>query len=245
MTWFHFLFKPVFSGNSASETHKTFILEPILTPSGIVDALDDGIDFDGDGQESSVEHTELELDNDLDDTIEDPSENTVNDGDPLPEIPDEDIEEIPFIYASEEDPDGESGQESLEATRTEEYPTISSDSEIEGEGEITDEVEDLALVSDSDSQVDGAIAQKSVASGTAEELRALSSDSETEVDGEAPAQLSALAIPEDIVAQPKFDSGYFVVGETGEIEIDYLFDGGKYKGELGIFSLGGMDEYDP
>ena len=38
-----------------------------------------------------------------------------------------------------------------------------------------------------------------------------------------------------------FESGMFIVGDTGEVTIDYLFDGGGYKGELAIFSLDGMD----
>ncbi|VXD24083.1 putative Subtilisin [Planktothrix serta PCC 8927] len=43
----------------------------------------------------------------------------------------------------------------------------------------------------------------------------------------------------------QFDSGVFTVGETGEVTIDYLFDGGKYKGELAIFSLEGMEQFEP
>jgi surface antigen/pimeloyl-ACP methyl ester carboxylesterase len=39
-------------------------------------------------------------------------------------------------------------------------------------------------------------------------------------------------------------SGYFVVGNSGQVGIDYLFDGGNYKGELGIFSLEGLDQLD-
>jgi hypothetical protein len=31
------------------------------------------------------------------------------------------------------------------------------------------------------------------------------------------------------------------VGESGEVTIDYLFDGGEYQGELAIFSLEGME----
>ncbi|MGK7926544.1 MAG: SBBP repeat-containing protein, partial [Spirulina sp.] len=41
------------------------------------------------------------------------------------------------------------------------------------------------------------------------------------------------------------DTGVFTVGETGRVEIDYLFDGGKYKFELAIFNLEGMDEFEP
>ncbi|MEH2229142.1 MAG: S8 family serine peptidase [Nostoc sp.] len=35
------------------------------------------------------------------------------------------------------------------------------------------------------------------------------------------------------------------MGETGEVEIDFLFDGGGYKGELAIFSLDGIDGFEP
>ena len=39
------------------------------------------------------------------------------------------------------------------------------------------------------------------------------------------------------------DDGYLTVGNTGEITIDFLFDGGWYsQGELGIFSLDGIDD---
>lgn len=35
-------------------------------------------------------------------------------------------------------------------------------------------------------------------------------------------------------------SGAFVVGAQGEVEIDFLFDGGQYAGELAVFNLAGM-----
>lgn len=42
-----------------------------------------------------------------------------------------------------------------------------------------------------------------------------------------------------------FESGVFKVGESGEVGFDFLFDGGGYnKGELVVFSLEGMDEYE-
>ncbi|MFB2970221.1 S8 family serine peptidase [Aerosakkonema sp. BLCC-F183] len=44
---------------------------------------------------------------------------------------------------------------------------------------------------------------------------------------------------------PTFTSGVFTVGETGEIGIDFLFDGGGYKGELAIFSLKDMENFTP
>ena len=40
------------------------------------------------------------------------------------------------------------------------------------------------------------------------------------------------------------NDGYFIVSDSGEVEIDLLFDGGWYKGEVGMFSLEGMDQYE-
>lgn len=42
-----------------------------------------------------------------------------------------------------------------------------------------------------------------------------------------------------------FDSGTFVVGDDGQVSVDYVFDGGYYEGELAIFSLTGMEAFDP
>jgi Domain of unknown function (DUF4114)/Bacterial pre-peptidase C-terminal domain len=40
------------------------------------------------------------------------------------------------------------------------------------------------------------------------------------------------------------NAGVFTVGETGKVSFDYLFDGGGYQGELGIFNLEGMSQYE-
>lgn len=39
-----------------------------------------------------------------------------------------------------------------------------------------------------------------------------------------------------------FVSGVFTVGKTGQVSVDYLFDGGGYEGELAIFSLSGLND---
>jgi murein DD-endopeptidase MepM/ murein hydrolase activator NlpD len=44
---------------------------------------------------------------------------------------------------------------------------------------------------------------------------------------------------------PSFISGYFTVGSTGQVGIDYLFDGGGYEGEVAIFSLEGIEQFGP
>lgn len=42
-----------------------------------------------------------------------------------------------------------------------------------------------------------------------------------------------------------YETGTFLVNSDGEIDIDFLYDGGWFKGELGIFSLDGMEEIEP
>ena len=42
-----------------------------------------------------------------------------------------------------------------------------------------------------------------------------------------------------------FESGVFTVGSSGDVGIDFLFDGGAYQGELAVFSLEGMEQLEP
>lgn len=50
--------------------------------------------------------------------------------------------------------------------------------------------------------------------------------------------------PVALSSQLPFTSGVFTVGSTGQVGIDYLFDGGGYPGELAIFSLQGLESLD-
>ena len=38
-----------------------------------------------------------------------------------------------------------------------------------------------------------------------------------------------------------FDNGVFVAGNSGQITVDFLYDGGDCHGEVGIFRLAGME----
>ena len=42
-----------------------------------------------------------------------------------------------------------------------------------------------------------------------------------------------------------YNEGVFEVGETGKVNFDFLYDGGWYQGEMAVFSLEGMDIYQP
>jgi hypothetical protein len=45
----------------------------------------------------------------------------------------------------------------------------------------------------------------------------------------------------DYASRSTFDSGVFRVDASGQVGVDYLFDGGWYQGEMAIFSLKGME----
>lgn len=45
--------------------------------------------------------------------------------------------------------------------------------------------------------------------------------------------------------RPRFESGTFIVDGTGQVQLNYLYDGGSYQGQLAVFSLKGMENYQP
>ncbi|MGE5655863.1 MAG: S8 family serine peptidase [Actinomycetota bacterium] len=53
--------------------------------------------------------------------------------------------------------------------------------------------------------------------------------------------------PESPPPLPQLDlkPGTFRVGETGEVSVNFLFDGGAFQGELAFFSLEGMEKFKP
>jgi hypothetical protein len=42
-----------------------------------------------------------------------------------------------------------------------------------------------------------------------------------------------------------YDFGTLLVGSSGEVDVDFLFDGGWFRGELAVFSLKGMESFTP
>ncbi len=94
---------------------------------------------------------------------------------------------------------------------------------------------------------------------TANGLNPLVNDASTDSDGDGYSNLDEYTegtnpndpddYPEiscsDPATCPGFRAGTFKVGKTGIVKVDYLYDGGMYEGELGIFSLAGMDSLEP
>ncbi len=62
---------------------------------------------------------------------------------------------------------------------------------------------------------------------------------------ETPKELSQTVPKSELVANNPFTSGKFIVDSTGQVGIDFLFDGGLYKGQLAIVSLQGIEKFVP
>jgi len=62
------------------------------------------------------------------------------------------------------------------------------------------------------------------------------------IDGDTPYQVRISPDgSRDPITEWGITEGFFVVEESGEVSVDYLLDGGKYQGDLAIFSLKGME----
>jgi|AGSF01.1.fsa_nt_gi hypothetical protein len=85
--------------------------------------------------------------------------------------------------------------------------------------------------------------EKSPASST--ENNKQSTDNTEVVAVETQKELSPTVPKSEPVADNSFTSGKFVVDSTGQVGIDFLFDGGLYKGQLAIISLKGMEKFSP
>ena len=81
----------------------------------------------------------------------------------------------------------------------------------------------------------------------------IATDNSIEADADADSTNETTTIPSDnnstidlnLPQNPSFNFGKFVVDATGIVGIDYLFDGGWFEGQLGIFSLTGMEQLIP
>ncbi|MEP0873680.1 DUF4114 domain-containing protein [Trichocoleus desertorum AS-A10] len=252
---------------------QTFILEPILTPSGLVDGGDETPDLaaldvdvaysiesgivDINLDAGSTAPSDAELVTDADGFQEPLSGETSSapnmdvDGEPdegIEDFPDfdmgdEKIEPIAFIYQVDFEPTESpvASEESVESFNlSSNSPLDSTEFDIEAnvETELSLDADDAAQ-----SDIDAEVSEQNIdpttvtnAEQTAEELPEGEASTDVEIE---------LTVAEEATPRVKFDSGVFTVGETGEVGIDFLFDGGSYKGELAVFSLDGMEQFEP
>ncbi|MBP0030912.1 S8 family serine peptidase [Roseofilum sp. Guam] len=279
--WFD---KPSSKTTQPQNSH-TFILEPILTPSGIVDGFDETpnplpledievpeVDAPevSDASEAEVEDTQSDT------TAGDESLAPTTDGEELKTaeadlIPDSEIEEIEFItnFPTAEDVEEanvldteseiDSSQESVVVQALSDVPDADSgdqevvdpeltvdkaDPKIEA-GENTGEsltVADEVVEADADNEA--AIADNLEESAPTDSEEAIADNSDEASDENEESEQLAPVEPVTQEQSPA-PTGIFTVGETGKVEVEYLFDGGKYRGEVAFFSLDGMDDLEP
>ncbi len=183
------------------KSQQTFILEPILTRSGLIEGTDDTADSEVhlDGfYHSPIELLDTDKLGNVDSIDSDTSDVVTADIDP---IITHDTVDTPLLN-----------------DQTEEIPFITSIDQIKDD-HLTDKT--LEIISQTDNAVEELTVQAHEGSGEQLVLREL-------VDP----------------ISPRFKSGVFTVSNTGKVSVDFVFDGGGYKGELAIFSLEGMNEFE-
>ncbi|MDB9510379.1 S8 family serine peptidase [Kamptonema animale CS-326] len=107
----------------------------------------------------------------------------------------------------------------------------------------SNQVSDAKNTADITAQVESKESSEDIAKKQPEWENLTSSDSSIKDDREDGIAPSIAPVkPEEVEA---FKSGVFTVGASGEVGIDFLYDGGWYQGQLAIFSLEGMEKYQP
>ncbi|HEY9828928.1 MAG TPA: S8 family serine peptidase, partial [Stenomitos sp.] len=227
---------------------QTFILEPLITPSGLVDSID---------------HTPHPLDVDLHTTelpdvhlpeidvthIPDATHPVIEAVEihPLTEIGSEphsltNLPQAPEDYSVETNPDvfelsdypvetehslNESSTEHQLDLETPESQAVETHTDVSSTGDYSVLADHTVEVPIADHELDPLPFLHTTSASVGH------SDG-TSVAGTTPAQLDST-----------FTSGVFTVGAKGEVSFDYLFDGGAYEGQVAIFNLNGMEHFVP
>ncbi|MEB3830603.1 DUF4114 domain-containing protein, partial [Phormidium sp. CCY1219] len=232
--------------------------------------------IDGEGEESDIETSDSDGeseavadvpengesgDEEVEDTAaidpESESENSAGDETEIVSNNDTEASENPQAELTEPSSDADSESE----TQSDETGTPEATS--------SDEPETVGTEGDETAADDSDIAENSSKASESEDSEALpeattentsdnsenegTEDSEETTDNDTAASNETDTEDSELVAdaelsnpQPKFDVGTFKVGQTGTVQMDYLYDGGGYgKGEVAFVSMAGMEELDP
>jgi subtilisin family serine protease/surface antigen len=125
-------------------------------------------------------------------------------------------------------PKDEQGVDDTPEDKVEQPETLDSGEDGESEEAVADEE---VVASAEEEKSEETVADEEVAASVENEESEETIADEEEISSTEPLQ------------SYEFTSGVFTVGDTGEVTIDFLFDGGGYRGELGIFSLDGMSDF--
>ncbi|MFG6094985.1 DUF4114 domain-containing protein [Leptothoe sp. ISB3NOV94-8A] len=111
---------------------------------------------------------------------------------------------------------------------------------LSAEGQGAYAMEDVSIVSGSDRDYNDVVFQIMGATAEASPVEDFASNQRSFKDTELGSQIVEYSSRGSF-----YSGGTFTVGEQSTMRIDYLFDGGAYESELGVFSLKGMEEYEP
>ncbi len=203
------------------------------------DSNDNTAETENDGTEDSTEDTENQsTDDSSEDAVDaDESEESTGDANDSADDSSENTVEAENVEESDdrpEEPTGENSQET-EETSTDDgsQDAVDADKSEVSTGDADDSTDDgqVTTLTNDDSTDDSESEEDGEEIVDEEE----NDDSEEEEEDDETTDKFEL---------PNFDSGVFTVGETGEVNIDFLYDGGAYLSELGIFSLSGLEDLD-
>jgi len=182
------------------------------------DSSEDAADTDNtDNTEDSTDDNSEETAGDTDNSTDDGSEETVgtDSGDETEDSTDNSNDDD----ADTDDSSEETAGETDDSTDDSSEETVAGDSD-ETDDTATDNLDDGESDTESEDEGDDIVNEEE------------DDSDEEEEDDEAT----------DKFELPNFESGVWTVGESGKVDIDFLHDGGAYQGDLGIFSLKGLEE---
>ena len=119
--------------------------------------------------------------------------------------------------------------------------------DLDGHGSLF-AYEDLRLDQGSDKDYNDVVFQVTGAKGMSPPVSDMVNPSKDFLTTPVFQQIEAYAVTKentDLTQHASFRSGTFTVGSTGQVSIDYLFDGAGYNSEMAIFSLQGMQNLTP
>jgi len=252
---------------------ETFLLEPILTPSGIVDYADESTTVSLLASEHLAENFANQS-SDSFETTELEQSWQVGEAEPLldgisepladPDVPTSDslaseqLQELSFIELSSEvndnldldTSDATAGDDPEEVS----VLPLSPPREVNANNNLETDSDNLST-NDVNNGPEVEISEATSESNSEEALSSqINSSSELTPSEIIVVDDATIAVdnfpsldPSPDLTSPSytFDSGVFTVGESGQVGIDFLFDGGKYQGEVAIFSLDGMGGFEP
>ncbi|MGC9506066.1 DUF4114 domain-containing protein, partial [Baaleninema sp.] len=157
------------------------------------------------------------------------------------EVEDDATEEV--VAEDESSENDESSEETVAESQSTEEVVAEDESSEDNSPEEEDTVAEESESSTDDETSEEPVAENDTSEETvAEEDEELDEETVAEEDEEIDEEDEEILDETPSFELPAFNSGVFTVGESGEVGVDFLYDGGKYRGEVAIFSISGLEE---